>query len=56
MANKLNLNVAKTEFLLIGSKPVMKCISDSELNIKIYHTPIKKIEECKSLGVTIDQH
>lgn len=56
MANKLNLNVAKTEFLLIGSKPVMKSISDSELNIKIYHTPIKKIEECKSLGVTIDQH
>ena len=35
MANKLSLNVAKTEFLLIGSKPMMKGISDSELSIKI---------------------
>ena len=52
MANKLSLNVAKTEFLLsIGSKPMMKGISDSELRIKIDNTPIKKIQECKGLGI-----
>jgi hypothetical protein len=29
IANKLSLNVAKTEFMLIGSKPMIKNISDS---------------------------
>ena len=48
-ANKLGLNVAKTEFLLIGSKPIMKSTSDSELSIKIDNTPIKKIQECKKI-------
>ena len=55
IANKLSLNVAKTEFILIGSKPMIKCISDSHLSIKIDNKPIKQIHECKSLGVIIDQ-
>ena len=56
IANKLSLNVAKTEFILIGSKPMIKSISYSHLSIKIDNKPIKQIHECKSLGVIIDQH
>ena len=40
MANKLSLSVAKTEFMLIGSKPMITNISDFHLNIKIDNKPI----------------
>ena len=56
IANKLSLNVAKTEFMLIGSKPMIKNISTSHPNVFIENQQIKKVNECKTLGVTIDQH
>ena len=56
MANKLILNVAKTEFILIGSKHMIKSISDFQLNIKIDNKAIKQIHVCKSLRVIIDEH
>ena len=55
IANKLSLNVAKTEFILIGSKPMIKNISGSHPNIFIENEKIKQVYECKTLGVTIDQ-
>ena len=33
IANKLSLNVAKTEFMLIGSKPMIKSISNAHPNV-----------------------
>ncbi|CAB3992751.1 Hypothetical predicted protein, partial [Paramuricea clavata] len=48
IANKLSLNVAKTEFILIGSKPMIKSISNKQPNKEVY--------DCKTLGVTVDQH
>ena len=48
------MNVAKTEFILIGTQRIIKFVSDTKPNIKIGNKPIKQIEECKSLGVTID--
>ena len=56
IANKLSLNVTKTEFMLIGSKPMIKNISTSHPNVFIENQQIKKVNECKTLGVTIDQH
>jgi hypothetical protein len=56
IANKLSLNVAKTEFMLIGSKPMIKNISDSCPNVYIENIQIKQVHECKTLGVTIDQY
>ena len=56
IANKLSLNVAKTEFMLIGSKPMIKSVSNSQPNIEIENKPIKQVYECKTLGVTVDQH
>ena len=55
-ANKLSLNVAKTEFLLIGSKPVIKSISNVHPNVIIENEPIRQVYKCKTLGVTVDQH
>ena len=56
IANKLSLNVAKTEFMLIGSKQMIKNISNLQLNVKIENESIKQVYESKTLGVTIDQH
>ena len=56
IANKLSLNVAKTEFMLIGSKQMIKNISNLQLNVKIENKSIKQVYESKTLGVTIDQH
>ena len=40
MVNKLSLNVAKIEFMLIGCKPTIK---DFHLNIFIENKPIKQV-------------
>ncbi|CAB4029995.1 Hypothetical predicted protein, partial [Paramuricea clavata] len=53
IANKLSLNVAKTEFMLIGSKRMIK---DSHPNIFIENKQIKQVYECKTLGIIVDQH
>ena len=55
VANKLSLNVAKTEFMLIGSKKMLNKISDSKPYIKIDNKEIKQVYECKTLGITVDQ-
>ncbi|CAB4017371.1 Hypothetical predicted protein [Paramuricea clavata] len=56
IANKLSLNVAKTEFMLIGSKAMIKNNSDSRLNVFIENKQIKQVSECNTLGVIVDQH
>ena len=56
IANKLSLTVAKTEFILIGSKSMIKNISNSHPNIFIENKQIKQVYECKTLRVKIDQH
>jgi hypothetical protein len=56
ITNKLSLNVAKTEFMLIGSKQMIKSISNLQPNVVIENKQIKQVHECKTLGVTVDQH
>ena len=57
IANKLSLNVVKTEFMLIGSKSMIKNISDPQPNVFINNIKqIKRVYECKTLGLTIDQY
>ena len=56
IANKLSLNVANTEFMLIGSKLMIKKISDPQPNVFINNKQIKRVYECKTLGLTIDQY
>ena len=50
MANKLSLNVAKTEFMLIGSKRMIK---NFHPNITIENKQIKQVYECKTLGIIV---
>ena len=56
IANKLRLNVPKTEFILIGSKSMIKNISNSHANVFIENKQIKQVYACKTLGVKIDQN
>ena len=56
MANKLSLNVTKTEFILIGSNQLLKKISHHQPNITIKDQPIKQVSESKTLGVIVDKH
>ena len=53
MANKLSINVAKTEFLLIGSKQMLKTTSNRHPKVKIENEHIKQVFECKTQGVTV---
>jgi hypothetical protein len=55
-SNKLSLNTDKTEFMLIGSRQRLNTIKSEfdNINISINGTNIKKVHECKHLGVIID--
>ena len=53
MANKLSLNVAKTEYMLIRPKRIK---TDPHPNIFIENQQIKQVYECKTLGIVVDQH
>ena len=56
MANKLSLNVAKTEFMLIGSPQMIRNASNSQPNILIENKQIQQVNKSRTLGTTIDQH
>ena len=52
-ANKLSLNLLKTEYLLIGSRHNINNIS-AVSNVSV-DVPIKRLKETKALGVCVDQ-
>ena len=55
-ANKLSLDVAKTEFILISTHQMLQRNSDFQLNIHIEGKQVEQGSECKTLRVVIDQH
>ena len=52
-ANKLSLNVAKTELMIIGSRQRLSAQYD-DVEIRIDDQIIKRVDHTKSLGLTID--
>ena len=54
-SNELSLNIAKTEYLLIGSRAKIKRM-DVQPTVKIDTCPIKRVKCAKMLGVEIDEH
>ena len=54
--NKLSLNIAKTEFMVIGSNQRVHALSNNQINIEIDGKSIKRVNEAKSLGLLIDEH
>ena len=55
VTNKLSLNIAKTEFMTIGSRRRIGVTHDN-MTIKLDGSEINKVETVKSLGVHIDKH
>ncbi len=55
ITNRLSLNIAKTEFMTIGSRQKIRAIDD-EIIIKINEREINRVDSVKSLGVHIDNH
>lgn len=56
IANKLTLNITKTEFMIIGSRQKLTAHGNEPINIQINNEAIKRVNHSKSLGVTIDSH
>ena len=54
-SNKLSLNSAKTEFMLIGSRQKLSTLS-SPPELSIDNVPIEKVTSVKSLAVFIDEN
>lgn len=52
--NKLSLNIAKTEFMVVSSRQKFLAENCSELNIRLDNQPISRVEHAKSLGLIID--
>ena len=53
-ANKLSLNIAKTEFMVVSSRQKFLAENCSEINIQLDNQPISRVEHAKSLGLIID--
>ncbi len=53
-ANRLSLNLVKTEYLLIGSRYNINNLLAAP-NVFVGDTPIKRVKETKALGVHIDE-
>ena len=56
MANKLSLNVAKTEFMLIGTPQTLRLLGSKQVKIQIKGENISQDEKAKSLCVLIDDN
>lgn len=54
-ANKLSLNLTKTEYMIIGSRQRIKATTDNEsIIVQLESKTISKVDSTKSLGVHID--
>ena len=56
ITNRLSLNIAKTEFIVIGSNQRVHALSNNQIDIEIDGKSIKRVEEAKPLGLFIDEH
>ena len=58
MANKLSLNVAKTEFMVIRSRQQLATFDDHELCVTVNteSIKIKQVKSAKTLGLTLDEN
>ena len=55
--NKLSLNVAKTEFMIVGSRHKLGAVADNHcINLNIEGKINKRVDHAKSLGLYIDKN
>ena len=55
-ANKLSLNVAKTEFMVISSRQKLQSLNDKTININVEGVKINQTDNNKALGLDIDEN
>ena len=55
ISNKITLNTAKTEFMLIGSRQKLSTLSNP-LELASDNVPIKHVSSVKSLGIFVDEN
>ena len=55
-ANKLSLNVAKTEFMVISSRQKLQSLNDKTININVEGVKINQTGHSKALGLNIDEN
>ena len=55
-ANKLSLNVAKTEFMVISSRQKLQSLNDKTVNINVEGVKINQTDHSKALGLNIDEN
>ena len=53
-ANRLSLNVAKTELMIIGHRQRLNDVQCEDIDISIDDKTIKRVDHTKSLGLTVD--
>ena len=51
ITNKLHLNMKKTEYIVFGSKQRLDRIDNNAFDIQINGNPVRRVRECKHLGV-----
>ena len=52
--NKLTLNVKKSKYMLIGSRPKLEQVSNN-FAVKVDNISIERVTVYKSLGVSVDE-
>ena len=55
-ANKLSLNVAKTEFMVINSRQKLHSLNNKTINVNIEGVKINHTDHSKALGLNIDEN
>ena len=53
-ANRLSLNIAKTEYMVIGTRQRLAAQDIDRISVHVDNTIIKRVQQTKSLGLTID--
>ena len=54
--NKLSLNVKKTEYIVLGTKNRLRKLNETDINLEIDNTPLRRVTGCKHLGVMVDEN
>ena len=55
-ANKLSLNMAKTEFMVISSRQKLQSLNDKTININVEGVKMNQTDHSKALGLNIDEN
>ena len=56
IANKLSLNIAKTEFMVIGSRQRLATFDNYELRVTVDSEQVRQVTSTQTLGPTLDEN